>query len=359
VTAAAAPWFTVPDALAATEPPEARGFARDEVRLLVVDDRAPSVAGRGAGSPTVRHARFRDLSDFLRPGDLLVVNTSATLPAAVECVRGNGGPGILHFSGETGDGTPIVELRTQRRGPSADGVVGEKLCLPMGATATLLAAYPDPDAPVSRLWRARIGHVVGALEPYLARHGRPITYPYVSDRWPLVNYQTVFAHEPGSAEMPSAGRPFTAELVTRLVSRGVAIAPIVLHTGVSSMEVGEGPLAERFRVPPATARLVRATRQGGGRVTAVGTTVTRALETVASPDGTVAPGEGWTDLVLGPERPARVVDGIISGLHPPEASHLLLLEAVVGRGVVRLAYDEAVKRRYRWHEFGDSTLLFA
>lgn len=345
-----APWFTVPDALAATQPPEARGLARDEVRLLVVD---------GHGAPAARHSRFRDLGEFLRPGDLLVVNTSATLPAAVDCVRDNGGPGILHFSVSTDDGTSVVELRTRARGPSADGVTGERLRLPGDATVTLLAPYPDPDAPVSRLWRARVGNIAGALEPYLARYGRPITYPYVPDRWPLADYQTVFAREPGSAEMPSAGRPFTAELVTGLVSRGVAIAPIVLHTGVSSMEAGEGPLTERFRVPPATARLVRATRDGGGRVVAVGTTVTRALETVASPDGTVTAGEGCTDLVLGPDRPARVVDGVISGLHLPEASHLLLLEAVAGRDVVRLAYDEAVAQGYHWHEFGDSTLLFA
>ena len=157
--------------------------------------------------------------------------------------------------------------------------------------------------------------------------------------------------------MPSAGRPFTEQLVTRLVAGGVVVAPVLLHTGVSSLEAGEPPQAERFRVPAATASLVNHTRRAGGRVVAVGTTVTRALETVAHPDGTVAEGQGWTDLVLGPDRPARVVDGLVTGWHAPGASHMLLLEAVAGPGLVRQAYDAALEARYLWHEFGDSCLL--
>jgi S-adenosylmethionine:tRNA ribosyltransferase-isomerase len=167
----------------------------------------------------------------------------------------------------------------------------------------------------------------------------------------------VFAREPGSAEMPSAGRPFTARLVTDLASRGITVAPVVLHTGVSSLEATDPPLPERFRVPAATARLVAQTRRWGGRVVAVGTTVTRALETVARPDGTVVPGQGWTDLVLHRDRPARVVDGLITGWHAPGASHLLLLEAVAGPELVERAYREALRGSYRWHEFGDSCLL--
>jgi S-adenosylmethionine:tRNA ribosyltransferase-isomerase len=157
--------------------------------------------------------------------------------------------------------------------------------------------------------------------------------------------------------MPSAARPFTAELVTELVSRGVALTPITLHTGVSSTEAGERPVPERFRVPPATAALVNATRKVGGRVVAVGTTAARAIESVAGPDGTVHPGKGWTELVLGPDRPARVVSGLLTGLHAPDASHLLLLEAVAGRDLVRHAYEAALARRYLWHEFGDVSLL--
>jgi S-adenosylmethionine:tRNA ribosyltransferase-isomerase len=130
-----------------------------------------------------------------------------------------------------------------------------------------------------------------------------------------------------------------------------------LHCSVSSPETGEPPLPERFRVPEATARLVNATRAAGSRVVAIGTTVTRALETVASADGSVSPGHGWTDLVLGPERPTHVVDGLVTGWHEPGASHLQLLTAVAGAELVHKAYDEALAERYLWHEFGDSCLL--
>jgi S-adenosylmethionine:tRNA ribosyltransferase-isomerase len=189
---------------------------------------------------------------------------------------------------------------------------------------------------------------------YLAAHGRPIRYGYVPRPWPLEAYQNAYALEPGSAEMPSAGRPFTPELITRLVAGGVQVAPLVLHTGVSSPERGEPPFPERYRVPAETAAAVNAAH---GRVVAVGTTVVRALETVAAPDGTVAPGAGWTRLVIGPERGLRAVDGVITGWHEPEASHLDLLHAAAGDALLRTSYAEALVHGYRWHEFGDSHLI--
>jgi S-adenosylmethionine:tRNA ribosyltransferase-isomerase len=218
--------------------------------------------------------------------------------------------------------------------------------------AELRAGQPSETRP-----RAAQSRIEGGAAAFLARHGRPIRYAYVPRQWPLAEYQTVFGREPGSAEMPSAGRPFTAEIVTDLVTRGVVLAPIVLHTGVSSQEPGEPPQPERFRVPESTARLVNATRAAGGRVVAVGTTVTRALESAADLDGTVRARSGWTDLVLGPERPARVVNGLVTGWHAPGASHLALLTAVAGPELVGRAYAEALRLGYRWHEFGDSCLL--
>ena len=191
---------------------------------------------------------------------------------------------------------------------------------------------------------------------YLRTHGRPIRYGYLERAYPLRDYQTVYARldDPlGSAEMASAGRPFTAELLTRLVSAGVTLARVSLHCGVASPEAHEPPLPERFAVPARTADLVDLTRRRGGRVVAVGTTVVRALESAALPDGRVLPAVGWTDLVLGPDRPTRVVDGLVSGLHEPEASHLLLLEAVAGPALVDAAYEVAVAAGYHWHEFGD------
>jgi S-adenosylmethionine:tRNA ribosyltransferase-isomerase len=259
---------------------------------------------------------------------------------------------MVHFSTELDDGTWVVELRTPT-GPILDARPGERLGLPAGAHLTLLAGYKPEQR---RLWRAKVA-VDGGVAAFLSGAGRPIRYGYVPRRWPISDYQTVFATEPGSAEMPSAARPFTTELVTKLVSAGILFAPVLLHTGVSSPERGEPPLSEHFRVPVTTARLVDWVRAEGGRVIAVGTTVARALESAARPDGSVAPSDGWTDLVLGPGRPARVVDGLISGLHAPDASHLLLLEAVAGTDLVKRAYDSALEYRYLWHEFGDLSLL--
>jgi S-adenosylmethionine:tRNA ribosyltransferase-isomerase len=330
--------FVLPASLAATEPPP----VRDGVRLLVA-----SPAG-------VSHARFSQLGEFLSPGDLVVVNTSATLAAAVDGNRA-GTPVEVHFSAELDGGSWLVEVRPAgvSAAPVTDLRPGEVIALEAGAALTV--ARPRP-AGQSRLWEAR-PRIDGGVSLFLARHGRPIRYAYVPCPWPLPEYQTVFAREPGSAEMPSAGRPFTAQVVTDLVTRGVALAPVVLHTGVSSQEPGEPPQPERFRVPEAPARLVNSTRQAGGRVIAVGTTVTRALESAAGPDGSVSARHDWTDLILGPARPARAVTGLVTGWHAPGASHLALLAAVAGTGLVAQAYAEAVRAGYRWHEFGDSCLL--
>jgi S-adenosylmethionine:tRNA ribosyltransferase-isomerase len=364
--------------LAAHRPPEARGLGRDGVRLLV------------ATPDGMVHARFGDLPRFLSAGDLLVVNTSATIAAAVDGRRGDGRPVLVHFSspldeetpwagtpdglpaGErvlaegtpaalAGEGTPgetqwLVELRgsAAATGPVTDAAPGETLTLPAGGSLTLLRRYPGPAA--VRLWAASVA-VGGAPGAFLARHGRPIRYSYVPDPWPLSAYQTVFARIPGSAEMPSAGRPFSAGLVTDLIAAGVVIAPITLHAGVASLEAGEPPLPERFTVPEPTAQLVNLTRAEGRRVVAVGTTCTRALESAADPGGTIRARHGWTGLVLGAGHPARIVTGLITGWHDPEASHLALLEAVAGQELVRSAYLEAEQAGYLWHEFGDSCLL--
>ena len=338
--------FDLPPELAATEPPEARGLARDEVRLLVAEPK------------NIRHTRFRDLPRFIHEGDLVVVNTSATIAAAVDGVRACHESIVVHFSAPLDDGSWAIELRLpDGSGPIRDAVVGERVGLPGGGDAMLLAPYPDENRYVgSRLWRARIS-IEGPMPAYLDWFGRPITYGYLNGRRPLADYQTVFARDPGSAEMPSAARPFTEALVTDLVARGVSIAPVTLHAGVSSLDAREQPLPERFRVPAATARLVEHTRRNGGRVIAAGTTVARALESVAFDGSEMVPAAGLTDLVLGPDRPARVVDGLITGWHAPESSHLMLLEAVAGAELVSAAYDAALAERYLWHEFGDSCLL--
>ena len=341
--------FTGPADSAAPAPAEARGLARDEVRLMV------------ATRHGISHARFRDLPAYLDAGDLVVVNNSATVAAATDG-RWRHRAVVVHVATRLDDGSWVVELRT---GPSAaapilDAGAGDDVLLTGATGQRLRLREPYGGAPGpggrTRLWRAA---VTGdrPLTQHLFRHGRPVSYGYLDRSYPLADYQTVFAHRPGSAEMPSAGRPFTADLVTRLLARGIPLVTVTLHTGVSSPEAGEPPQPERFAVPAATARLVDATRAGGGRVVAVGTTVTRALESAVQRDGTMAPRSGWTDRVVSPDAPAGVVDGLITGWHEPAASHLLLVESVAGPALTQRAYDAAVAQGYLWHEFGDSALF--
>ncbi len=332
----------------AAAPPEHRGVARDAVRLLVA--RSPG---------DIRHRVFRDLAEELAPGDLVVVNTSATIAAEADATSSAHGSLVVHVATRLDDGTYVVELRTapDARRAVLDAEPGEIVSLD-GTTLTLLRPHPhdrsSPTGQGNRLWRALVS---GDLPATFGRSGRPIAYGYLDARYPLTDYQTVFGIDPGSAEMPSAARPFTTDLVTRLIARGVGVSPVTLHTGLSSQEAGEAPQAERYRVPQVTAEAVNATRARGGRVVAVGTTATRALETVVGPDGRVHEGSGWTERLITRDDPARVVDGLVTGWHDPEASHLMLVESVAGPELTRAAYDAAMADGYLWHEFGDSALL--
>ena len=350
--------FTLPARLEAAEPPEVRGLTRDAVRMLV----------SSADSDTIAHSRFSDLPQWLSPGDLLVVNTSGTLKAALTARTRTGHRFELHLSTALPGNFWVVEVR--RPGPVAslpfrDALAGAVFELEAGGVVNILAPYPlggALNAP-SRLWIAAL-ELGSPVLSYLARFGSPIRYSYVNRSWPESMYQTVFATEPGSAEMPSAGRPFTAELVTRLVSAGIQIAPLLLHTGVASLEDHEPPYEEYFRVTSETADRVNSTKRAGRRVVAVGTTVVRALETVTDARGTSSAGEGWTSLVIGPERPLRAVNAMITGLHEPHATHLAMVEQVIAAAGgdhpaehLGRTYAEAQQAGYRWHEFGDSHLI--
>jgi len=350
---------TLPSTPEASAPPE----ARDAVRLLVV-----SIPG-GA----LRHARFVELPRLLAPGDLVVINTSATLPAALSARRTGGAPATLHLStpvpGEEergtrsldpskpshGDGRCVRWVVELRRGdePLPDARAGERLLLAAGGVARIEARYRG-----RRLWVASLS-LPEPLPTYLAHHGRPIRYRHVEGDWPLSAYQNAYATEPGSAEMPSAGRPFTTELMTELGDRGIDVAPVVLHTGVSSLELGERPYPERFRVPASTAERVNLARATGGSVVAVGTTVVRALESAAGEDGRLRPAGGWTDLVIEPRRGVRAVDGLLTGFHDPDASHVALLEALAGPAALERSYRSAARAGYLGHEFGDLALFLS
>jgi S-adenosylmethionine:tRNA ribosyltransferase-isomerase len=362
--------FDLPPELEAGEPPEARGLARDEVRLMVSH----------YGDDRIEHTGFRQIGDFLDPGDVLVINTSGTLNAALNVTRADGTPLELHLSTQLPADLWIVELRQpdeRATVPFNAAIAGERLHLPGGGMITLLvpyrsdqragyharqrtgssrgAAQSDPGEHI-RLWIATL-QVPASLEDYLERYGFPIRYGYIKGRWPSSYYQTAYVTEMGSAAMPSAGRAFTPELLTGLMAKGISVAPLILHTGVASLEDYEPPYEEYYRVPLESAHLVNRARAGGKRVVAVGTTVVRALETVADETGTVHPGAGWTSLVITPQRGLRVIDALLTGLHEPRASHLAMLEALAGPCHLDKAYAEAIQKGYLWHEFGDLHLI--
>jgi len=333
--------YDLPTALEASEPPEAQGLTRDSVRMLV--------ARMSDGS--LVDSTFALLPAFLDAGDLVVLNTSGTIPAALDATAEDGTALVVHLSTQLDTSRWVVEPRrvvsraTERwRGP----LPSRRLLLADGAYLTIDEPYMESE----RLWIATLSLDERTLT-WLAVHGRPIRYGYVDQPWPIEMYQNVYITEPGSAEMPSAGRPFTPQVITRLVAKGVGVTPIVLHTGVASTEAGELPYPERVHVPESTAERVNAARRGGHRVIAVGTTVVRALETSVGPDGLAHGYDGWTDLVVSTERRVTVVDGLLTGWHEPASSHLLMLEAIIGPVLLRDSYSAALSAGYRWHEFGD------
>ena len=354
--------FDLPSELEAGEPPEARGLGRDEVRLMV----------SYLGNDRVVHSSFTNLPDFLEAGDTLVINTSGTMNAALPAWYTDGTPVTVHLSTHLPADLWVVELRSSPDNePVLDGKAGEILALPEGASIVLQTPYLSEKRNQiggnNRLWVSTLDLPV-SLNEYLERHGSPIRYNYVRESWPSSYYQTVYATEAGSAEMPSAGRAFTPELITRLVAKGVTILPLLLHTGVASLEDDEPPYEEFYRVSPETAAAINAARKTGRRIVAVGTTVVRALETVTDRDGVTHPGEGWTDLYITPERGIRSVNAMLTGLHEPRSTHLSMLEALTGstspcplsttgREHLETAYSEALEKGYLWHEFGDLHLI--
>jgi S-adenosylmethionine:tRNA ribosyltransferase-isomerase len=325
-----------PALLDAVAPPERRGIQRDAVRMLVTD--------RMSRAHT--HVHFFDLPSVLRADDLLVVNDSSTLPAALPATRANGERIALHVS-------TMIDARVWMAEPRATVRVGEELALP-GHGSALVIAPVEPERP--RLWYARFALPL-AMNAYLARFGEPIRYGYVTQRFPLSDYQTLFAREPGSSEMPSAARPFTPRVAAALRQRGIGISTVTLHSGVASFEAPETPASERFAVPHATAQAVNAARHQGRRVIAVGSTVLRALESAVRDGGDVVAACGWTDLVINERHAVKTVNGLLTGFHDASATHLWVLGSFLDPDLLGSAYDTAANHAYYRHEFGDVHLI--
>lgn len=341
--------FTLPSELAAKAPPERRGIARDRVRLMVIDR-----ANYG-----VSHTRFDRLSEFLRPGDLLVFNSSRTLPASIQGCPLTGPCLEARLAHHLPDDSWLALLLCQQGEPFACELhPGMQLHFDSG----LMATIEHPDITIPRLWKLRFSKTGAELIDWLYRSGEPIRYEYVSSPWDLDYYQTVYAREPGSAEMPSAGRAFTWKLLFELKRQGIETAHIVLHTGLSSYmddELDAQHLAseEEYFISEAAAATINRARQRNGRIVAVGTTVVRALESAIDSTGTIRPQHRYTRLRITANHSLRAIDGLLTGLHEPEASHLDLLTAFLPAPIIQSSYEDAVQQKYLWHEFGDLNLI--
>lgn len=345
--------FHLPKSLQCSTPTEERDLKRDEARLMV----------SYRNNDMVHHGIFRNIIDYLEAGDVLVVNTSGTLKAALSAIWNKKIALNIHLSNKISDHEWVIELRevaNQEIKRFSKAQTGDLLQLSHGGAVQLIVPYYQHENSVHsehlQLWKAAF-LIENSVEEYLDNYGKPIRYNYIKTQYPPSYYQTVFATEMGSTEMPSAGRAFTPELVAALVSKGVQIVPILLHTGVASLEIDERPYDEYFRVPSITAEVVNRAKKQGRRVIAVGTTVVRALETVSNEWGQIHAREGWTDTYITPQRGICVADGLVTGFHEPRASHLLMLETLAGRRHLQVSYEAAVENGYMWHEFGDLHLI--
>jgi S-adenosylmethionine:tRNA ribosyltransferase-isomerase len=342
--------FSLPPELYAKEPPERRGIARDEVKLMVIN----------RNGYQIEHARFYSLGRFLSPGDLLVFNASRTLPALLKgCSEPKGSCIEVRLAEHLPDDSWLALLRCKTGDPFSCGLRSD---LQINFGHGLTAMVYGRDKNIHRLWKIRFSKSGAELMEQLYRLGQPVRYEYLSVPWDLDYYQTVYAREPGSAEMPSAGRAFTWKMLLGLKRSGINAAYIVLHTGLSSymddkLDAQHPSSEEEYFINEATAEKINMTHSQGGRVIAVGTTVVRALESVVDFTGKVTAMHGYTRLHITANHMLKAVDGLLTGLHEPEASHLDLLSAFIPAEKIHEAYDEAVNRKYLWHEFGDLNLI--
>jgi S-adenosylmethionine:tRNA ribosyltransferase-isomerase len=336
--------FYLPDELNATMPPERRGIRRDRVRMMVINKENGST----------EHTHFHHLADYLNKGDLIILNASRTVPA------------VLKGRWKNGEAEKEIEIRLAHRKSEniwealivgETLVKGEKIYFSSVFNATII--HVDPEGPFVTL---QFNLCCSDLYNQIYSLGQPVRYEYIEHPWELDYYQTVFASSPGSVEMPSAGRAFSWELLFQLQKKGVQIAYIQLHTGLSYLlddkwHIGPRENYEEYHIPEETVVAIQKTKKAGGRVIAVGTTVVRTLETAALEDGNIKAHSGWTNLYIKQDTELKIADGLITGLHEPEASHLDLLSAFVEQPFLYKAYQEAIEKKYLWHEFGDMNLI--
>ena len=342
--------FSLPPELAAKEPPERRGIGRDKVRLLVID--------RNSGQVT--HSRFDCLDQFLQAGDLLVFNTSRTLPAALQGRDATGGPMVeVRLAERLPDESWLALLLCSQGEPFACGLrSGMEIDFGLGLKGKVF----ERDERIPRLWKIRFSKTGAELVDSIYKLGQPVRYEYVSAPWDLDYYQTVYAQEPGSAEMPSAGRAFTWKLFFDLKKKGIETAYVILHAGLSSymddeLDAQHLVCEEEYYINESSAKRINRAKRDGKRIIAIGTTVARALESAANDKSLVHSEHGYTRLRISTDRTLKIVNGLLTGMHEPESSHLDLLTAFLPADKLEAAYGEAINQEYLWHEFGDLNLI--
>ncbi len=339
--------FNLPKILECSTPSEERGIGRDEVKLMISNKYTNEI----------HHKKFKEIDAFLEEGDVLIVNTSGTMNAALSVELPNSKKGRLHLSTQIASDKHLVEIREVENNETKrfhDLEAGEQLQLEHGGKVKLIEPYYEnkQDKSHIQLWVVEFD-ISQDLNSYLEKYGSHIKYFGVDKKYPTEYYQTCFVTEKGSTEMPSAGRAFTPNLITKLIAKGIQFAPILLHTGISSLEANEKPYPEYFSVSQASADVINNAKKNGNRIIAVGTTAIRAIESSLNEENKVIANEGLTDLFVTPERGLKVIDSMITGFHEPKASHLLMMEALVNREHLELCYQSAIKKEYKWHEFGD------
>jgi S-adenosylmethionine:tRNA ribosyltransferase-isomerase len=332
--------FNIPSHLNAAAPIEFTGKSRDEVKMMVINRKTGACL----------HTRFQQLPAYLKKGDLLVINNSRTIPASLQGKQGN----------------RVFEVRLSRKVSSNEwdalipgSIYDTRLPISFGDGVSAAMVGKGSEQPLVRL---RFNIEGAAFFDFIYRKGEPIRYEYIDAPWQLDQYQTVYGSAPGSVEMASAGRAFTWKLISKLRGAGIEVVPLQLHAGLSYYGDDRWPSPkhhpEEYLLPLETAEAIRKAKTSGNRVIAVGTTVVRALETVAAEHaGELAAAKGVTNLYITKESSLRVVDGLITGLHEPQASHLDLLRAFVSDEDLFGAYRNALAKGYMWHEFGDMNLI--
>ncbi|RHW42059.1 S-adenosylmethionine:tRNA ribosyltransferase-isomerase [Neobacillus notoginsengisoli] len=331
--------FHLPLSLNASAPPERRGVRRDHVRMMVLSKETGHAC----------HDQFYHLDRYLASGDVLVLNNSRTIPAIL---KGRAASTSLEL--EIRLARKIDDRRWHALLVSTEGVKeGETIVF--SAQLQGVVEKTTPDSPLSMIRFSKSGT---SLFNEIYSIGEPVRYEYIEDPWDLDYYQTVFASHPGSVEMPSAGRAFTWEMLFKLRKKGVKITFIQLHTGLSYFlndrwDHHPSKNTEQYIVPTESWNEIISAKLSGKRVIAAGTTVVRALETAIETNEL----SGWTNLYIHPGYQLKVADGILTGLHEPEASHLAMLSAFISQEKLCQAYQEAVEEKYLWHEFGDMNLI--